>query len=200
MTAIVRLWLSTTLLPHARQSVSRAELRGVLRVLQLLRPGERMVIVLDSEYVYKGIIDWSHKWRRHGWKTASGEVGHRDLWETILQLREKGVGIYDWSGPCPMCVCRMNTPTSWRRLPDCNTQTIRDVGQSQSARHWGSTPWTREPRRRTGMGPVRGLLRPRPRGADSQRGAWSTARRPRSRRQTVSPVAVGRKIPCSVQM
>ena len=42
-------------------------------------PGERMVVVLDSEYVCKGITIWSDKWRRHGWKTSSGEVGHRDL-------------------------------------------------------------------------------------------------------------------------
>ena len=53
--------------PHERQSVSRAELMGVLQALQLRRPGGRMVVVLDSEYVYKGITDWSPKWRRHGW-------------------------------------------------------------------------------------------------------------------------------------
>ena len=53
--------------------------------------GERLVVVLDSEYVYKGITQRSEKWRRHGWRTSSGDVGHRDLWEHILWLRE-GVG------------------------------------------------------------------------------------------------------------
>ena len=45
-------------------------------------------MVLDSEYVYKGITEWSGKWRRHGWCMSSGEVGHRDLWGHILWLRE----------------------------------------------------------------------------------------------------------------
>ena len=52
------------------------------------KPGDRMVIVLDSEYAYKGITVWAEKWRRHGWRTSSGEVGHRDLWEHIFWLRE----------------------------------------------------------------------------------------------------------------
>ena len=53
------------------------------------RPGERLAVVMDSEYVFKGIMEWSPKWRRHGWRTASGEVGHKDLWETILWERER---------------------------------------------------------------------------------------------------------------
>ena len=77
---------------HERQSISRGELRGVLRALQDRRPGERMVVVLDSEYVYKGVVEWSPKWRRHAWRCSTGEVGHRDLWEAILWLRESAGG------------------------------------------------------------------------------------------------------------
>ena len=40
-----------------------------------------MVVVLDCEYVYKGITEWSVKWHRHGWRVKNREVGHRDLWE-----------------------------------------------------------------------------------------------------------------------
>ena len=71
-----------------RQSVSRGELRGVIHAILQRRQGERLVVVLDSEYVYKDIMEWSAKWRRHGWRTASGEVGHRDLWEQILWERK----------------------------------------------------------------------------------------------------------------
>ena len=42
----------------------------------------------DSEYVFKGITQWSDKWRRHGWRNSLGEVSHRDLWEQILWLKE----------------------------------------------------------------------------------------------------------------
>ena len=48
-----------------------------------------MVLVIDTEYVYKGITLWSPKWRRHNWRTSSGEVDHRDLWEAILWERER---------------------------------------------------------------------------------------------------------------
>ena len=47
-----------------------------------------MVVVLDSEYVDKGITEWSPKWRRHHWRTSGGEVGHKDLWEQIPSERE----------------------------------------------------------------------------------------------------------------
>ena len=30
---------------------------------------------------------WTDRWKRHGWRTSSGEVGHRDLWEHIDWLR-----------------------------------------------------------------------------------------------------------------
>ena len=72
-----------------RQSVSRGELRGVLHAILQRRPGELLIVVLDSEYVYKGIMEWLPKWQRHGWRAAGVEVGHRDLWEQILWERER---------------------------------------------------------------------------------------------------------------
>ena len=39
---------------------------------------------MHSEYVYKGKLEW----RRQGWRCSTGEVGHCDLWEQILWLRE----------------------------------------------------------------------------------------------------------------
>ena len=48
-----------------------------------------MVVVVDSEYVYKGITEWSVKWHRHGWQVKNREVGHRDLWEQIFLLRRE---------------------------------------------------------------------------------------------------------------
>ena len=72
-----------------RQSVSRRELRGVPHAILQRRQGELLVVVLDSEYVYQGIMELSTKWRRHGWRVASGEVGHRNLWEqNPLGMRE----------------------------------------------------------------------------------------------------------------
>ena len=48
-------------------------------------------MVVDSEWVYKGVIEWGEVWRRHQWRTATGDVTHRDLWEPFLDLvRERG--------------------------------------------------------------------------------------------------------------
>ena len=65
-------------------------MRGVLHAMLSRAVGERMVIVLDSECVFKGITIWTEKWKRHGWRTSTGEVGHRDLWEQIDLLRRMG--------------------------------------------------------------------------------------------------------------
>ena len=37
----------------------------------------------------KRIMDWTPKWCCHGWTTASGKVGHRDLWEANLLEHER---------------------------------------------------------------------------------------------------------------
>ena len=92
---------------HERQSVNRGELRGVLWALMARTSWEQSVIVLDSEYVFKGITQWSYKWRRHGWRNSSGEVGHRDLWEQILWLRESaGTMVQFWWVPLHLKVPR----------------------------------------------------------------------------------------------
>ena len=45
-------------------------------------------MVLDSEYVYKGITEWSERWRCHGWREKTKAIGHRDLWELIWDLQQ----------------------------------------------------------------------------------------------------------------
>ena len=70
-----------------RQSVSSGELRGVLHALQHQQAGEKMVFFLDSEYLYKGITEWSSQ-SCHSRRLKLHEVGHRDLWDAIFQLRQ----------------------------------------------------------------------------------------------------------------
>ena len=67
---------------HERQSSSRGELRGVLHALLSRSSGEHLVVVMDSEWDNNMV-------RRHGWRTSTREVGHRDLWEDIWWLREE---------------------------------------------------------------------------------------------------------------
>ena len=72
-----------------RSSVRQSGLRGVLFALERRRAGEKMVVVLESEYVFKAITEWSIKWHRQGWRVKSKEIGYRDLWEAIFSLRRE---------------------------------------------------------------------------------------------------------------
>ena len=36
--------------------------------------------------VYKGVVEWMFKWRRHGRKGWSSPIGHSDLWQQIHSL------------------------------------------------------------------------------------------------------------------
>ena len=47
------------------------------------------MVVLDSEYVFKGITEWLVKWHRYGWRVKLKDVGHRDMWGAIFALRRE---------------------------------------------------------------------------------------------------------------
>lgn len=50
----------------------------------------RIRLRTDSEYVLKGLREWSANWKRRGWKTASGDpVKNRELWERLSDLRDR---------------------------------------------------------------------------------------------------------------
>ena len=93
--------------------------------------GERMVVVLDSEYVFDGITMWSTAWRQPGWRTSSGEVAHQeDLWEQILWLRENA-GVFFFSLAQLRWCCRiskfqgMTVQTDWQcRAGSCISKTF----------------------------------------------------------------------------
>ena len=82
--------------------MSRGEQCGVQHALKCRRAGEKMEVVLDSQYVHKGITYWSPKWHRHSWRVQSREMGHWDLREAIFQLRQEAGApnfIFDYRVP-----------------------------------------------------------------------------------------------------
>lgn len=64
---------------------------GLTYVLSLPElTGSRVRLRADSEYVLKGLRDWSPGWKRNGWRTASGDpVKNRDLWERLDALKTR---------------------------------------------------------------------------------------------------------------
>ena len=66
-----------TFLPiREKQTRNRAALYAVIQAGD--KATSKVVIVTDSEYVYKGVNNWSHKWRKNGRLTP------RDRWKTRI--------------------------------------------------------------------------------------------------------------------
>ncbi|KAL9611780.1 MAG: hypothetical protein Q9167_003591 [Letrouitia subvulpina] len=52
---------------------------------------ENWIVTTDSEYVVKGITEWFPRWRRRGWRTASGaKPANLDLFQKIDQIINEG--------------------------------------------------------------------------------------------------------------
>lgn len=79
--------------PHTTNNVMELSgaANGLAYALELYGAGAaRIRLRTDSEYVLKGLRDWSAGWKRRGWKTASGDpVKNRDLWERLSDLRDQ---------------------------------------------------------------------------------------------------------------
>ena len=71
------------LLNTERQSITRAELRAALRAVYHKCPGRPLLVVTDSELVYKGLTGKCNKWSRHKWVGSRGPLAHVDLWEDL---------------------------------------------------------------------------------------------------------------------
>jgi ribonuclease HI len=68
---------------------NRMELMAATKALEVLEIGPPVKIVTDSEYLIRGLTQWSRNWRRNGWKTYAGQpVMNKDLWEPLIALYE----------------------------------------------------------------------------------------------------------------
>ena len=82
------LGFSSPLPVHDPQTNIMAELWAALWALRRHQPGVREVFCTDCNLVFLGAA----RWRRHGWRNASGPVAHVDIWEHVLGLCLRFVG------------------------------------------------------------------------------------------------------------
>ena len=80
------------------QTNNRAELRALLRVLQIISSKQDSTcwaIATDSSYVVKGVNGGALSWKDKDWIGVAGSlVAHVDLWMTVLDLiAELGAGV-----------------------------------------------------------------------------------------------------------
>jgi len=66
---------------------NRMALSGAIAALQLLfRKGKRMrvLMVSDSEYLVKGMREWTPGWVGRGWKRKGGTIENLELWQALV--------------------------------------------------------------------------------------------------------------------
>jgi ribonuclease HI len=63
---------------------NRMEMLAVISGLEALKKASKVRVVLDSQYVQKGMNEWIHGWKARGWKTAAKQpVKNVDLWQRL---------------------------------------------------------------------------------------------------------------------
>ena len=66
---------------------NRMELTAAIEGLRALNRSCRVTLVIDSEYVRRGITEYLARWKANGWTSSVGKpVANRDLWEELEEL------------------------------------------------------------------------------------------------------------------
>ncbi len=90
---VKQLWDGTELLqqaPNAARSEelestnNRMEMTAVIMAIESIREAETPTIIqTDSEYVLKNFMLYLPQWKAKGWRSSSGWVKNRELWERL---------------------------------------------------------------------------------------------------------------------
>lgn len=105
-----------------------------LRALASLAPSggrDSVILVLDHEFLVKGLTEWMPNWKKNGWRNAKKQpVAYADLWKEadalILRLRGHNADVIEWKGSHgdkPFYKMSMNLATD-----ACVTQDIVEMG------------------------------------------------------------------------
>jgi ribonuclease HI len=76
---------------------NRMELTAVIEGLRALKQSCRLTIVIDSEYVRQGMMEWIHGWKRNGWMTKDKKpVKNKELWIALEEALAKHEVKWQW--------------------------------------------------------------------------------------------------------
>ena len=78
---------------------NKMELTAVIEALKFIafyHPEEEVEVTSDSEYVVKGLNDWTPKWIAKNWKCTTGPVKNKQLWVELIGLRDLTKARISW--------------------------------------------------------------------------------------------------------
>ena len=76
---------------------NRMELLAPINALKSMKPGVKIKIYTDSQYVKNGITEWINTWLTNNWKTSKKEnVKNKDLWIELYNLNKSLNVQWNW--------------------------------------------------------------------------------------------------------
>jgi ribonuclease HI len=76
---------------------NRMELRAATEALDALKRPCTVELHTDSQYVRNGIMQWIHRWKANGWRTAGKEpVKNEDLWRRLDEAAKRHKITWHW--------------------------------------------------------------------------------------------------------
>ena len=76
---------------------NRMELQAATEALDALRRPCVVALHTDSQYVRNGIMQWIHRWKANGWKTAAKDpVKNEDLWRRLDEAQKRHTISWHW--------------------------------------------------------------------------------------------------------
>lgn len=83
--------------PVKNTTNNQMELMAVIKALSSLDVGSSVTVLVDSQYVYKGITEWSMRWKRNNWKTKTKkDIANKDLWLELDRLNSLHKITWKW--------------------------------------------------------------------------------------------------------
>ncbi|QNT77347.1 ribonuclease HI [Entomobacter blattae] len=76
---------------------NRMELTAAAKALETLKEPCEINLYTDSQYVRRGITEWSAGWIKRNWRGASNKpVLNVDLWQRVLKAAERHIITWHW--------------------------------------------------------------------------------------------------------
>lgn len=80
---------------------NQMELMSAIEGLSYVHENENMnhtsvEVITDSEYLQKGITEWVPQWIKNGWKSRTGPVKNKVLWEVLYNLTHGHKITFKW--------------------------------------------------------------------------------------------------------